>query len=316
MIIRDNVLTVGTKEFVIDLRFLYVIATMLILYCIISSRRVMQNVSILTIKKFYYCFWFAVYTFYINRIDFSYFNQDTVLALPVEIGVPLAIFLVGTLLAVLIDSFIVSGTGFIEFSLLGAKFVRSEISTNFELQNQQLELLVSKLAAENAIITNFDEYMKCKVDISAKVMNGIDFAREYKELIKEYLSYQPNHNNVDVDIIPIAHKEKFDFKSKYDISYWDFKMVEKSLDSMNPVLIEKPNPILFIPFHSVRGYHRDIVVILSSKSPLILQESYIISNLLTSFHEYAYNSLKLNNTTLQSKNTDNTVEQIDNNKVK
>lgn len=158
--------------------------------------------------------------------------------------------------------------------------------------------------------------MKCKVDISAKVMNGIDFAREYKELIKEYLSYQPNHNNVDVDIIPIAYKEKFDFKSKYDISYWDFKMVEKSLDSMNPVLIEKPNPILFIPFHSVRGYHRDIVVILSSKSPLILQESYIISNLLTSFHEYAYNSLKLNNTTLQSKNTDNTVEQIDNNKVK
>lgn len=87
LIIRDNVLTVGTKEFVIDLRFLYVIATMLILYCIISSRRVMQNVSILTIKKFYYCFWFAVYTFYINRIDFSYFNQDAVLALPVKIEV-------------------------------------------------------------------------------------------------------------------------------------------------------------------------------------------------------------------------------------
>lgn len=166
----------------------YYIAVTLLCYCVFSSLYSIKSNLLFKIKRFYYALWFLLYAIMINHLNYDVFPEKEIFGLPVIIGLPLVLFIVGMIVAVLIDTFIISGTGFKEFSIFGAKFIKAEALENIEIQTKYVQLLSKKIEAEHICLQQLENYM----DKIIKKLNveGLDFPIEYAELLKLYADNQ------------------------------------------------------------------------------------------------------------------------------
>ncbi|MBH1941041.1 hypothetical protein I5677_09070 [Mobilitalea sibirica] len=196
-----------------------------------------ENITI--IKRYYYTIIVLIYIIIIKFCDVPAWCSTGMFGITGEVWSYIILMIVTLLLAVILDSFIISGYVFKEFGFFGARFIRDVTQKTVELQKKYVLSLEGSLKTVYAIPKNIHDYFS-DPDIRKKVLKGsFDFPKEFKKILKCYYGMKNIDADVDVFFYNISNEEidkiVEDCTGVYSLKWSERKILKERLHNTNGI---------------------------------------------------------------------------------
>lgn len=158
------------------------------------------------------------------------------------------------------------------------KIYRKQVDSHINNTN----ILLEKILAENKILRNSRKYCTAVAE-RFRSSEELDINTEYKNLLKRYYEFQ--NDNIVVFILDKLIKEEV--MKDYDLKNNEFELLEEAMnkDSEAYTFKKSNDYYLFMPY--VYRFEKETdsktYIVLKSKKEIIVEEGYIINNILTKF---------------------------------
>lgn len=266
---------------------LYVLPIIFLIYVVANYFVSFSDEIAALVKKIYYIIWLAFYIIIVNHVPLDRIPIKDSFGVPSNIWTLIVLFIIFLLIAYLLDAFIISGCGFQELSIFGAKFVKQETKEVIDDQHKYLNLFINKAKAENKILMNLKQYMvneDFRDKINTDNFNVID---ELTKLIKQYYDMQNLDVDVETALITDENLEETidDIACNYDINRIDMVKLKRNYNKVLSYFInDKDKKLLFTPCIcniSPNDKKANYLVIVKGGNNILVEEQYMLLNIIT-----------------------------------
>jgi len=235
------------------------------------------------IRRLYYSTWLMFIVVIINLLDFNNLTADNEFGIPHFIWLIFITFVVGIIVAIILDILIISGHGIQEISFGLAKISRVEIKENIEEQKTNIDNLVNIIEAEYKTIQSIEEYIKNKgiEEHLINDFNSFSYIDELMDIVKYYYDLLNIQKNVSYIYLEEDHVEKI-LNEKYKIKEKLICYIINELNNNKSYVIKQfSSYYLFIPYRLFTN--EKIVIIIDSNEATYELEQRVILNILKVF---------------------------------
>jgi len=164
----------------------YIFPIALIIYSVIIFT-VTDYELISKIKRIYYAVMLLLFTIVLKNVDFTSVCETGLFGTSAKSWSIILVSIIGAIIIVLIDSYIISGYVFKEFGFMGTKFIRDETAETVKNQHDYIFSLESSIKAQYELI---EKIKRDFAGINSRRGKRLNFNEEIGKIIKEFYVFK------------------------------------------------------------------------------------------------------------------------------
>lgn len=197
----------------------------------------------------------------------------------------IVIFVLCLITAYILDILIITGIGFKEFSIFGAKFIKEETQNTLAIQQNYIDLFLERVHAAQKIISKMPFYMVEKGFKDLIASNQFSALHEFSLLLEKY--FEAQNNIISIDIRRICDKEASKISEvarQYQLNKLQEQLLKYSLKNDRAKFFNINGKQLLIFPTASRIYPNDtLLIILKSKNRILIEDQSLIISMFNAF---------------------------------
>jgi len=190
--LSEGVTTETTKD-LFSSPLYYIFPVALIIYTIIIA--IASNFEVISkVKRIYYAIMSLLFIFVLKNVDFMWVSKEGLWGTTPKAWSLILVSIIGMILIVLIDSYIISGYVFKEFGFFGTKFIRDETTETVKSQHDYIFSLESSIKAQFELI---DKTKKDMADSGKLKIKKLNFNEQIEKIISGFYALKNTETQVE-----------------------------------------------------------------------------------------------------------------------